>query len=116
MLLSLAPSGMAQVPATVSVTINSEGDNPSVSWGLPATIKLSVGTVGLTYAQWFSAGGFNEVGYPLFSGTVDSDASFYKVSNVSGFPIPSNCRCPCPYLGDQISLGSSFVAIKMDTN
>src|ERR1035441_10020012 len=87
MLLSLAPSGVAQAPATVSVTISSEGDNPGVSWGLPATIQLSVSTPGLTYAQWFSAGGFNEVGYPLFSGTVDSDASFYKVSNVSGLTI-----------------------------
>src|ERR1035441_8341980 len=114
-LFSPPEPALPQTPSTVTITINSEGDNPAVSWGLPATLQLSVSTPGLTYAQWLSAGGDNEVGSPRFSGTVDPNASFYRLSNVSGFPIPSNCRCPCPYLADHISPGRSFVAINTNT-
>jgi hypothetical protein len=115
-LLVVTQPVLPQTQPIVDVTINGEGDNGGVNWSLPATIQLTTSPLGLTYAEWFSAGGFNETGAPLFSSTVDTNAEFYRVSEVSGFPIPSNCRCPCPYLQDQISLGSSFVAIEQESN
>jgi len=115
MVVLVAGSVLAQGPMNVNIGINSEGDSPGISWGLPAMITVSAGSQGLTYSQWYGSGGYNEVGYPLFSSTVDSDATFYKVSSVSGFPVPSTCTCPCPYLEDQISLASSYVAYKTNS-
>jgi hypothetical protein len=113
-LFCLTQSALPQTPRTVTLTIGANASG-GVNWAFPITVQIPI-IGGLTYSQWYSAFGYLEIGSPLFSQEVDSDATFYHPTTVNGFPVPQNCSCYCPYLSDSTSSDSSYVAIEQVSN
>ncbi|MCW5555189.1 MAG: Ig-like domain-containing protein [Verrucomicrobiae bacterium] len=114
MLFAAIILGFGLVPRTAfaqltnaTITIYTEGDNPSTHWTpIPGKVECTiVDTMPMTYAQWWSSYGYAEVGSPNFSQFVDRDATFYPIYNVLGFPTRG---FPFPNRRD----GFGFVAVK----
>lgn len=89
-----------------------ELNGTSSQWVLPAKVQMQIDSPnGLTFQEWLGQYGFDEKGGPVFSSTVDRDATFHHGARVIGFPLPLASSRPKTYFPDD---NSSFVALKQN--